>query len=87
MKRSLFMALAILGVVGYFTTCAMAADSESKASSDPVKEVVMAAPNAIADGTEAAAPVVADTVKAVATPVADIASEVTSPLTGSDESK
>ena len=91
MKRSLFMVLAILGAAGYFATCAMAADSEgsgcAKDSSDPVKEVVMAAPNAVAAGTEAAAPAVSDTVKAVATPVADVASAATAPLTGSGESK
>ncbi|MFA5143333.1 MAG: hypothetical protein WC522_04095 [Candidatus Omnitrophota bacterium] len=91
MKRSLFMVLAVLGVTGYFTACAMAADSEgsgcSTTSSDPVKEVVMAAPNAVAAGTEAAAPAVSDTVKAVATPVADAASAATAPLTGSEEAK
>ena len=91
MKRSLFMVLAILGVAGYFATCAMAADSEKSgcaaSSSDPVKEVVMAAPNAVAAGTEAAAPAVSDTVKAVATPVADAASAATSPLTGSEDAK
>ena len=89
MKRSVFMVLAILGVAGYFATCAMAADNEGSGttSSDPVKETVMAAPNAVADGTEAAAPVVSDTVKAVAEPVADVASAATAPLTGSGESK
>ena len=91
MKRSVFMVLAILGVAGYFATCAMAKDNEgsgcASTSSGPVKEVVMAAPNAVAAGTEAAAPAVADTVKAVATPVADAAAAATAPLTGSDEEK
>jgi len=84
MKRSIFIILAVLCVAGYFTSCAMAGE---ECTSDPVKEVVMAAPNAVAAGTEAAAPAVADTVKAVATPIADAASAVTEPLMEGDSAK
>ena len=91
MKKALFVALAVLGIAGYFASCAMAADSDKASgpntSSYPVKEAVMAAPNAVAAGTEAAAPVVADTVQAVATPVADAASAVAAPITEGDNSK
>ncbi len=89
MKKSLFVALIALGVVGYFAACAMAGEGDSacgkEGGSDVVKEVVMAGPDAVAAGTEAAAPAIGKTAQAVAEPVAEAASAVAAPLTGESE--
>ena len=73
MSRLALALFIVLGVIGLFTTCAIAADNEkTNTSAGPVEAAALAVPKAVVAGTDAAAPAVPGTVKAV--------SDVTAPI-------
>ena len=84
MRKSLAVLFMVLGLAGLIVTCAIAADDEN---AQPIKDVVMAPPQAVAAATDAAAPaipgavkVVSDTTAPIVPPVADAINATAAPV-------
>ena len=84
MRKSLAVLFIALGLIGFAVTCAIAADDENM---QPIKDVVMAVPNAVQASTDAAAPavpgavkVVSDTTAPIVPPAADAINATAAPV-------
>lgn len=84
MRKSIAVLFIALALGGLFAACAIAADDES---TKPVKDAVMAVPQAVQAGTDAAAPaipgavkVVSDTTAPIVPPAADAINATAAPV-------